>query len=206
MISDRPVVKKSIYALLAVIIMSITACSGQTGKRATQGAATGAAAGAVGGVVSALIFGGNVGDAAARGAVWGASTGAVSGAIVGSQEDKALKKQEEASIKKLKAKLGEDVYLGLVGLVQCKHMVAISYAQVAQKLDNKDYALAGQWLETLTYADQGDTQQARKKFPVLISADPNVQTESDANQDMQKGLQGIVNIREQHNLAGTCAR
>ena len=206
MISRRFVVNTLLYALLAMVIISLTACGGQTGKRATQGAATGAAAGAVGGVVSALIFGGNVGDAAARGAVWGASTGAVSGAIVGSQEDKALKKQEEESIKKLKAKLGEDVYSGLVGLVQCKHMVAISYAQVAQKLDNKNYALAGQWLETLTYADQGDTQQARKKIPLLIGADPHVQTESDANQNMQKGLQGIVNIREQHNLAGTCAQ
>jgi len=36
-----------------------------------------------GGMVSALIFGGNVGEATARGAAWGATTGAVSGAMVG---------------------------------------------------------------------------------------------------------------------------
>ena len=203
--TSKQLKNKCIYLLVsALCIIALTGCSGQTGKRAGQGAAAGAAAGAVGGVVSALIFGGDVGDAAARGAVWGASTGAVSGAIAGSQEDKALNKQEEEAIKKLKTKLGEDAYSGLAALAQCKYAVAISYAQIAQKLDNKEYALAGQWLETLVYADQGDTRQAREKFPVIIASDPKLQTESDVEQSMQKALQGVANIREQHNNSRTC--
>jgi hypothetical protein len=42
-------------------------------------------AGAVGGMVSALVFGGNVGDSAARGAVWGASTGVVACSMAGAR-------------------------------------------------------------------------------------------------------------------------
>lgn len=197
----------STFLLISMLcIIALSACTNQSGKRAGQGAATGAAAGAVGGMVGALIFGGNVGDAVARGAVWGASTGAVSGAIAGSHEDKAIEKKEEEAINNLKTKLGEDAYSGLAALTQCKYEVAISYAHIAQKLNNKDYALAGQWLETLVYADQGENKQARDMFPVIIGADPNLQTESDAEQSMQKALHGIASIREQHNKPGTCAQ
>ena len=87
--------------------------------------------GAAGGMVSALVFGGNVGDAAARGAVWGASTGAVSGAIVGAQEDQAKKKQRDAAAEKLKTELGEDAFNGLAALAECKHEVALGYAKTS---------------------------------------------------------------------------
>jgi len=198
---------RSICLLISMLcIIALSSCTGQTGKRTGQGAATGTVAGAVGGMVSALIFGGNVGETIARGAVWGASTGAVAGAIAGGQEDKALNKQEEDDvIKKLQTELGEDAYSGLAALTQCKYAVAISYAQIAQKLDNKAYALAGHWLETLTYADQGEIKQARQMFPAIISADPDLHNKSDVEQSMQKALRGVANIREQHDNARTCA-
>ncbi len=109
-------------------------------------------------------------------------------------------------LKKLKTKLGEDAYTGLAALVQCKYTVALSYAQIAQKLDSKEYALAGQWLETLVYADQGETRQAREKFPVIIASEPKLQTESDVEQSMEKALQGVANIRGQHNNSRTCTQ
>jgi hypothetical protein len=184
-----------------------TACAGQTGKRATEGAVTGAAAGAVGGVVSALIFGGDVGNAAARGAAWGASTGAVSGAIAGSKQDNAAKKkQQQAAAQKLKAEIGDDAFAGLTALAQCKHPVALGYAQTAQKLDNKDFALAGLWLEILTYADQGAAEKSQALIPAVIQSDPDISSESEAIQEMEEALIGLANIRREHNLAEKCAQ
>ena len=191
--------------VLCLWVGLIIACGGQTGKRAAQGAAGGAIAGAAGGVVSALIFGGDVGDAAARGAAWGASTGAVSGAIAGSHEDRAQKKrQQEDAVKKLKQSLGEDAYAGLAALAQCKHPVAMAYAETAQTSGNKEYALAGLWLEAITLADKGTPDQAQGLFPAIIKADPEASSTTEAEQRMQKALQGLASIRNQHKLPQTC--
>ncbi len=61
--------------LTMLCIAMITACGTQSRKMAGEGAASGAVVGAVGGMVSALVFGGDVGDRAARGAVWGRAPG-----------------------------------------------------------------------------------------------------------------------------------
>jgi hypothetical protein len=196
-----------LYTLPVILTLSLAACSSQTGRRATQGAVTGAAVGAAGSVVSALIFGGDVGDAAARGAAWGATTGAVSGAIVGSQEDKAAqkKKQEQAS-QKLKADIGEDAFAGLTALVNCKHPVAIGYSQTAQKLDNSNYALAGLWLEVLTYADEGKEARVQELVPMVVKSDPSVESSAEASVKMEEALQGLANIRRQHSMPSKCIR
>jgi hypothetical protein len=155
-------------------------------------------------MVSALVFGGNVGDAAARGAVWGASTGAVSGAIAGAQADQTKKKQRDATVEKLKQKLGEDAFNGLVALAECKHEVAIGYAKTAAKQDNKDYVLAGLWLEVLTLADQKEEDRARVLFPNLVKKDPEISSNAQAEERMRNALQGLMNIRGEYNLPKTC--
>jgi len=190
--------------VIVTIILGLAACSGRSGRRAGQGAATGAVVGAAGGVVSALVFGGNVGDAAARGAVWGASTGAVSGAIVGAQQDQAQKKQRDETVAKLKQRLGEDAFSGLAALAKCKHEVALGYAKTAAKSDHPDFALAGLWLEVLTLADQKQEDKARTLFPTLVSRDNRVGSDAQAEEGMRKALQGLMNIRAQYNLPGTC--
>ena len=196
----------TITLLLVLGCMSlISACSSQTGQRAGQGAATGAVAGAAGGVVSALIFGGDVGEAAARGAAWGGSMGAVGGAISGAQQDSAMKKQQEDAVAKLKLKLGDDAFNGLVALTNCKHDVAASHANTAKNLDNPEYALAGQWLEVLTLADQRQEDKARALFPALIEKDPEIDSEAKAEESMRSGLQGLMKIREKYNLPKTCS-
>jgi len=191
-----------IVALLGVLLFS--ACASQTGQRAGQGAAVGAVSGAAGGIVSALIFGGDVGEAAARGAAWGGSMGAVGGAITGMQADSAIKKQQEDAAAKLKQKLGDDAFNGLVALANCKHSAAISHANTAKNLDNQNYALAGQWLEVLTLADQREEDQARALFPVLIEKDPEINSEAKAEENMRSAMQGLMEIRTKHNLPKTC--
>lgn len=198
--------RATVVRLLVVgCVLIISACSSQTGQRAGQGAATGAVAGAAGGVVSALIFGGDVGEAAARGAAWGGSMGAVGGAISGAQQDSAMKKQQEDAVAKLKLKLGDDAFNGLVALTNCKHDVAISHANTAKSLDNPKFALAGQWLEVLTLADQRQEDKARALFPALIEKDPEIDSEAKAEENMRSALQGLMKIREKYNLPKTCS-
>jgi len=185
-------------------VLLLSACSGQTGQRAAQGGTMGAVAGAAGGMVSALIFGGNVGEAAARGAVWGGTTGAVGGAIVGSQQDQAMKKQQEGAAEKLKLKLGDEAFNGLAALANCKHDVALEHAKAAENLDNQEHALAGLWLEVLAYADQQQEDKARALFPELIEKDSKIGSEAQAEENMRKALQGLMKIRAEHKLPQTC--
>ena len=185
-------------------VFLISACSSQTGQRAAQGGTMGAVTGAAGGMVSALIFGGNVGEAAARGAVYGGTVGAVGGAIVGSQQDQAAKKQQGDAAEKLKLKLGDEAFNGLVALANCKHDVALDHAKAAENLDNKEHALAGLWLEVLAYADQQQEGKARALFPALIEKDPKVGSEAQAEENMRKALQGLMKIRVEHKLPQTC--
>lgn len=201
--------KKRAHLLIELVslvsVMMLIACSGSSGQRAAQGGTVGAIAGAAGGVVSALVFGGNVGEAAARGAVWGGTTGAVSGAVVGAQEDHMKKKtQQDARVAKLKKDLGEDAFNGLAALAECKHEVALGYARTAEKSDNRDYSLAGLWVEILTYADRKEEDKARVKYPVLIEKDDKIGSENQAEEKMQKALNRLGEIRNEFNLPRTC--
>ncbi len=191
--------------LLAILCVALLgACSGYTGRMAGRGAATGAAAGAVGGLVSALVFGGDPLDSAARGAVWGGSTGAVAGAMTGSQVDKARKSQRDADIEQLKSDLGEDAFRGLEALTDCKHEVALAYARTAAKSRNRDHALAGLWVEVLTFADSGEEDQARALFPDLVAKDTEIRSEAQAEETMRKALQALMDIRGEYNLPRVC--
>lgn len=186
-------------------IAAMTACSSHSGKMAGQGAATGAAAGAVGGLVSALVFGGDPVDAAARGAVYGGSTGAVAGAMAGARVDQAEKQRRDAQLEQLKKDIGEDAYNGLEALADCKHEVALGYARTAAKSDNKDYALAGLWLEVLTYGDNRQEEKARTLFPDLVAKDAKISSEAQAEETMRKALQSLMDIRAEYNLPKVCS-
>jgi hypothetical protein len=192
--------------LLAIILLTLPACSQRSMERAGQGAVSGAAVGAVGGMVSALVFGGNVGEAAARGAVYGGSTGATAGAISGAMADSNEKKaQQAAELEALRKRLGEDAFQGLSALAECKHEVAQGYGRTAEASGNPDYALAGIWLQVLAYADGGKLDQARSMFPQLISKDSNIASESQAENEMQAALKKLVEIRQQNNLPPKCS-
>lgn len=209
---NRRISRMVLWFLIVLIGVSLTACSSHTAKRTGEGAAMGAVVGAAGGLVSALVFGGNVGEATARGAVWGGTTGAVAGGISGAQQEQAIKAQQEQTkkaqqdktIEKLKNELGEDAFNGLAALAECKHEVALGYARTAVKLDNKNYALAGLWIQILAYADNRQEDKARALYPDLITHDPEIGSESQAEGTMQKALQRLMDIREEYNLPKTC--
>lgn len=194
-----------ISVTLCVMVLIFSACSQQSMQRAGQGAATGAVVGAVGGMVTALVFGGNVGEAAARGAVYGGSTGAAAGAISGSVTDSNQKKaQQAAELEALRKRLGDDAFNGLAALVECKHEVAQGYGRTAAKSDNPDFALAGLWLQVITYADSRQEDQARALFPELVEKDSKLSSESQAETEMQAALQKLKDIRQEYKLPREC--
>lgn len=204
MISTRILRISTIKFMAILCAAAMAACSGHTGKMAGRGAATGAAAGAVGGMISALVFGGDPAEAAARGAVYGGSMGAVSGAVAGAQMDQAQKDQKDAWLEKLKNEIGEDALNGLEALTDCKHEAALGYARSASQSSNKDHALAGLWLEVLTYGDNKQEEKARKLFPDLVAKDSKITSESQAEATMREALQSLMDIRGEYNLPRVC--
>jgi hypothetical protein len=124
--------------------------------------------------------------------------------ISGAQQDQMEKAQQDKEMEKLRADLGEDAFNGLVALTKCKHEVALGYARTAAKSDNKDYALAGMWIEILTYADNRQEDKARALYPDLINKDNEIVSESQAEEKMRKALQRLMDIRGEHNLPKTC--
>ncbi len=156
-------------------------------------------------MVSALIWGGNVGEAAARGAAWGATSGAVSGALVGSQEDKvAAQRQRAQAEKELKQKLGDDGFAGLAALAQCKHKVALGYAETAQESSKERFRQAGLWLEALTYYDQGELGKAESMYDDLIAAHDDITSREEVDRYAQEAVEGLSNIRKREKLPASC--
>jgi len=196
--------------MLAVACASMLACSSgsEASKGAKQGATTGAVAGAVGGMVTALVFGGNVADAGARGAVAGGSSGAVVGGMSGSQRDKQkaqnLDDEQVARLEKLRKNIGDDAFDGMVALANCKYGVAAANTDVAMQSANRDFALAGLWVEVLSSADQRNETAARARFPEIIALDRKISSEAEAEQAMRESLQALMDIRVANNLPKVC--
>jgi hypothetical protein len=194
---------------LLALTLSVAGCSTESRQGATRGAATGAAVGAVGGMVTALIFGGDVGDAAARGAVWGGSTGAVSGGIQGAEvADKkraAEERKKEAELAKARKAMGDDAFLGLEALVNCKLPVSLAYAETAQGNRNRDHALAGYWLEVLAMVEQGKLNEAEAVLPELVQIDNNLDSTKSARILLDEAIVELGDIREEYGLSRSCS-
>jgi hypothetical protein len=195
---------RAIVVIASICLLISTACTKQTAQRAGEGAAFGAAVGAVGGLVTGLVFGGNPLESAAVGAVYGASTGATAGAISGSREESAKREKQEADAEKFKKRFGEDAYNSIVALVQCKHEVALANATITAKDKDKDKALAGLWLEVLTYADNKEEAKARELFPVVVEKDAKIDSNAQAEEKMRRALQRLMEIRVDHGLPQVC--
>jgi hypothetical protein len=194
--------------MILCIALAVSGCSTESRQGATQGATAGAAVGAVGGVVSALVFGGDVVEGAARGAVWGGSTGAASGAIAGAQvadQKKAADQQKVAAeLEKVRREVGDDAFLGLEALVDCKLPVALAYAETAQGSSNKNYSLAGLWLELLTLSEQGKGDSAQARLPELVAKDPQLKTTEAAGTLLGQANKQVGDIREYYGLGRSC--
>ena len=205
MTSPKSLVRTGALALAVLWFAGPIACGQTSGQMAAEGAGTGAAAGAAGGLLTAVIFGGDPIEAAARGAVWGGTTGAVGGAIQGSKVDaQRAASEERAEIARVRGEIGNDSFEGLTALVDCKPQIALGYAKQAQTARNRDHALAGLWLEIISYADGGDQTQARALFPKLIEHDPNVSSDDQAAKTLGEALQGLADIRKHYGLRTEC--
>jgi len=197
--------KNGALALMLCGLISLAGCSQKSRQGAGQGAAIGGAAGAVGGIVSALVFGGDVGEAAARGAVWAASSGAVTGGIAGAQANSAEEQKAKAArTKSLQKELGDDAYNGLVALAECKYEVALGYARSSALSKNNHYALAGLWLEVLTEAERKQAEKARALFPEIIERDEKITTEQEVEAFMKEAKAKLQTVRDDFDLKGSC--
>jgi hypothetical protein len=193
--------------LMLGLVSQLSGCASgsYTAQGAGKGGTTGAISGAVGGLVSALVFGGDPAEAAARGAVYGGAVGATAGAMAGSEADRQVKQQQEAKLEKIRQQIGTDAYDGLEALAECRHDEALQQANKAQQSDNPNFSLAGLWLEVLTYADTKDENKARSLFPVLVEKDWNISTEAQAEENMRKTLNSLMDIRQEFNLPRVCS-
>jgi len=210
LLTPRPVIYLSLLISLG-FAMQISGCATDSyaAKGAGKGAGTGALAGAVGGMATALIFGGDVGGAAARGAVYGGASGAVVGGMAGADVDKQVAAQKQAErdkeIAKFRDEIGTDAFNGFVALAECKHDIAIANAREARKSRNRDYALAGLWIEALTEADRKNPDAASALFPELASSDKEIKTVSDAESRTADALLELGEIRVEYDLPKNCA-
>ncbi len=175
---------------------------------AAQGAGSGALAGAVGAAATALIFGGDVGEAAARGAVYGGASGAVFGGISGSQTDRQIAEQERAEyerqVQAFRKEIGDDAFNGFVALTECKYEIALANAREAQKSSKRDYALAGLWVEALSETERGGGAAANTAIEAIVEKDRDVKSTADAEAKLGDTLVQIGEIRTENNLPATC--
>ena len=199
----------ALFVMSAMLGSSGCASDSHAAKGAAKGGGTGALAGAVGAAATALIFGGNVGEAAARGAVYGGASGAVVGGISGAEADKRVAEQERAEyerrVQEFREEIGTDAFNGFVALAECKHEIALANAREAQKSSNRDFALAGLWVEALTEADRQQTGAATALLPAIVEQDREISDTTVAQARLDAALGEIGEIRTRYDLAASCS-
>ena len=197
-----------VVATTVMLCVSGCASDSYAAKGASKGAGTGAVAGAVGAAATALIFGGNVGEAAARGAVYGGTSGAVVGGMSGAEADRQVAAQEQADyerrVQEFRDQIGTDAFNGFVALAECKHEIALANAREAQKSRNSDFALAGLWVEALTEADRGQAEAATAMLPAIVDQDGDIKEVAGAQARLDEALTGIGEIRKRYDLPVSC--
>ena len=200
----------TLYASLlpAFAAAVLAGCGTYATQGAAQGAGTGALAGAVGAAATALVFGGDVGDAAARGAVYGGATGAVAGGISGAQTDKRVAAEQQAEldrkVQEFRNEIGNDAFNGFVALAECKYEIALANARQAQKSSERDFALAGFWVEALTEAERGGVGSAGAAVDAIVEKDRDVRNSEEARAKLDSTLAKLSQIRTDFDLPATC--
>jgi hypothetical protein len=193
------------FPILAFALSLLLAgCGEYAAKGAGEGATMGAASGAVGGLVSALVFGGDPAEAAARGAVYGGAVGATAGAMSGSKVDTKIEQQREARADKIRKEIGDDAFKGLSALVTCDHADALQFAATSKQSDNPNFAVAGYWLEVLSYADHGKSDKTSELLPAVVEKDWDVSSEANASTSLLQLQDKLMVIREEYKLPRNC--
>jgi len=144
----------------------------------------------------------------ARGATAGATVGAIGGAVQGSNRAKAEKDaqaaREQREIEKFRRDIGSDAFDGVVALAECRHEVAVANGRVAARSTNGNHALAGLWVQALTFEDQGNQAGLDAITPEIIQWDRGVSDAEQLNRELKSGYQGLVDIRAEYGLPLSC--
>lgn len=180
--------KQFLGLALCAWLLSACSSSSHTAEGAKSGATSGAIGGAVGGMVSSLIFGGNPLAGAASGAAIGAASGAAIGASSGASRDK---KEKDLYV----AEFGQYNYDGFLALVDCQYDKALELADKGQQYKDPHYAVAGVWLETITYADQSQYDKAAEFYSILEKNDPDLLDRKDTERQLRDAVRKLRNIR-----------
>lgn len=193
-------------AVLATVFL--VGCAG-AGEGAVKGAAGGALAGAASGLVSALVWGGDPGEYMARGATAGATVGAIGGAVEGSSRASAEKNytaaQEQQEIEQFKREIGTEAFDGIVALAECKHEVAVAKGRLAAESKNGNYALAGLWVQALSFADQDNESGINDVMTEIVRWDREVADEAQFRKGLNKTSEELKDIRSEYNLPRQCS-
>lgn len=194
--------------IVLVVASLVVACAG-AGEGAMKGAGAGALAGAASGLVSALVWGGDPGEHMARGATAGATIGAIGGAVEGSSRAKAEKDrtaaQEQRELEQVRRDIGNESFDAVVALAECKQEVAIANARAAARSTNSNHALAGLWIQALTFADQGDEASLAALTPDIIQWDREINDQTQFDHELKDAYQGLVDIRAEYALPLSCS-
>ncbi len=194
--------------LLLCLVSTLSASCAGAGEGAVKGAGAGALAGAASGLVNSLIWGGDPGYHMARGATAGATIGAIGGAVEGSARarDKAGREaaKTQREMDQLQRDIGKDAFNAAEAMAECRHSAAIANADVAIQSRNSNHALAGLWIKTLTYADQGNESAARDLFPEIIRWDRDIQSTEQVDETVLEALGELKALRSEFHLPQSC--
>jgi hypothetical protein len=195
------------HAFALLVASLVVGCAG-AGEGAVKGAGAGALAGAAGGLVSALVWGGDPGEHMARGATAGATIGAIGGAVEGSNRASAEKerqaRQEQQELEQFRRDIGNDAFDAVVALAECRQEVAIANARVAARSTNSNHALAGLWIQALTFEDQDDTDGLLAITPEIIRWDREINDQTQFDRELEDAYQGLIDIRAEYSLPLRC--
>ena len=121
------------------------------------------------------------------------------------RNQEAAAREEARQRERLRREIGDDAYRGLEALAECKHTVAIAYAERAQEDSDIEYMLAGYWLEIMTVAETDGEAAAGKLLPILVARDPKLTSTEQAATLVGEAMEELRDIRAQYGMAVSCA-
>ncbi|NOR42208.1 MAG: hypothetical protein GQ572_02655, partial [Gammaproteobacteria bacterium] len=88
-------------------------------------------------------------------------------------------------------------------LVTCDHQDALQDAAKAKQSSNPNFAVAGYWLEVLSYADQGNNK-TKELIPGVVEKDWDTNSETEARTSLLQLQDKLMAIREEYKLPKKC--
>lgn len=101
--------------------------------------------------------------------------------------------------------IGNDAFDGVVALAECKQEVAIANGRVAAQSTNSNHALAGLWVQALTFQDQRNETGLDGIRAEIIQWDRSIEDESAFDRELADVYQGLLDIRAEYLQPVNCS-